>query len=145
MTGVNRFLILAEVDGGLERHHNIRKLLERLQLHQLPGLVLVGDLSITNVYLGISKHGGKYACYICEGPSTLKSGKLRTFGSLHAHYTAYTLAGSVPKTMQNYKNVINKCLVEGKPEELVGEQIPLPELHLLIGVVNHFYKVLGKV
>ena len=145
MTGVNRLLILAEVDEGLERHHNIRKLLERLQLHQLPGLVLVGDLSITNVYLGISKHGGKYVCYICEGPSTLKSGKLRTFGSLHAHYTAYTLAGSVPKTMQNYKNVINKCLVEGKPEELVGEQIPLPELHLLIGVVNHFYKVLGKV
>ena len=59
MTGVNRLLILAEVDGGLERHHNIRNCLEKLNLHQLPGLVLVGDLCITNVYLAISKHGGK--------------------------------------------------------------------------------------
>ena len=62
MTGVNRLLLLAEVDGGLERHHNVRLLLEKLNLHLLPGLDLVGDLCITNCYTGISKHGGKYAC-----------------------------------------------------------------------------------
>ena len=27
LTGVNRLLVLAEVDGGLERHHNLRKIL----------------------------------------------------------------------------------------------------------------------
>ena len=67
LTGVNRLLILAEVEGGQERHYNIRKLLEKLDIQNLPGLVLVGDLSITNIYLEISKHGGKFACYICEG------------------------------------------------------------------------------
>ena len=71
MTGVNRLLLLAEVDGGLECHHNVRLLLEKLKIHLLPGLDLVGDLCITNTYLGISKHGGKFACYVCEGASTL--------------------------------------------------------------------------
>ena len=36
MTGVNRLLLLAEVDGGLERHHNVQLLLEKLDLHLLP-------------------------------------------------------------------------------------------------------------
>ena len=86
MTGVNRLILLAEVEGGLERHHNIRLLLERLKIHLLPGLDLVGDLCVTNTYLGISKHGGKFACFVCEGPSTLESSELRTFDSLHAHF-----------------------------------------------------------
>ena len=94
LTGVNRLLLLAEVDGGLERHHNVRLLLERIQLDRLPGMVMVGDLCITNVYVGISKHGGKHACYVCEGESTLESGVLRTFGSLERHYLAYVAAGS---------------------------------------------------
>ena len=145
MTGVNRLLILAEVDGGLERHHNIRKILEKLKLHLLPGLVLVGDLCITNVYTGISKHGGKYACYVCEGECTLKCGKLRTFASLNSHYRNYEAAGANPKKMQKYKNVINECLLEAHPEEKVGDVLPLPELHLVIGVGTHFYKLLKKV
>ena len=33
ITGVNRLLLLAEVDGGLEGHHNVRLLLEKLNLH----------------------------------------------------------------------------------------------------------------
>ena len=120
-------------------------LLEKLELHLLPGLDLVGDLCITNTYTGISKHGGKYACYVCEGPSTLESGELRTFGSLHAHYQAYREAGSVPKKMSKFKNVINECLVEADPSELVGNVLPLPELHLLMGVGNHHHKLLLKV
>lgn len=145
MTGVNQLLLLAEVDGGLERHHNVRLLLERLNIHLLPGLDLVGDLCITNTYTGISKHGGKYACYVCEGPSTLVSGDLRTFGSLDTHYEAYRAAGSNPKKMSKFKNVINQCLVEADPTELVGNVLPLPELHLLMGVGNHHHKLLLKV
>ena len=145
MTGVNRLLLLAEVDGGLERHHNVRLLLEKLKIHLLPGLDLVGDLCITNTYLGISKHGGKFACYVCEGASTLESGELRTFGSLHDHFQAYRAAGSDPKKMKNFKNVVNECLVEADPSQLVGDVLPLPELHLLMGVGNHHYKLLLKI
>ena len=71
MTGSSRLIILAEVDGGQERYSNLRQLFDKLQLEEIPGVVLVGDLCVTNVYLGISKHGGKYACYVCEGPCTV--------------------------------------------------------------------------
>ena len=66
--GVNTPLILAEVEGGQERHHNILKLLEKLNIQNIQGLVLVGDLSIAIIYPGIRKQGGKFACYICGGP-----------------------------------------------------------------------------
>ena len=47
--------------------------------------------------------------------------------------------------MQEYKNVINECLIDGDASEEVGEKLPLPELHLLIGVVNHYRKLLLRV
>ena len=47
--------------------------------------------------------------------------------------------------MQKLKNVINPCLIKAKPEELVGEKLPLPELHLLMGVVNKGHQMLGQV
>ena len=47
--------------------------------------------------------------------------------------------------MQKFKNVINECLVHGEPEELVGDKLPLPELHLLIGIVNHYRKLILKI
>ena len=49
------------------------------------------------------------------------------------------------KDMQKFKNVINKCLIKAEPEQLVGEVLQLPELHLLIGVTNHYYKKLEVV
>ena len=42
--------------------------------------------------------------------------------------------------MQKLKNVLNKCLIKADPEQLVGEVLQLPELHLLIEVSNHYYK-----
>ena len=75
----------------------------------------------------------------------MESGTLRTFGSLTSHYEAYMAAGSNPKTMQTYKNVIRECLVKADPEQLVGDLLPLPELHLLIGTVNYLYKLLERV
>ena len=44
--------------------------------------------------------------------------------------------------MQKFKNVINECLIKADPQKLVGEEIQLPELHLLIGVTNHYYQKL---
>ena len=73
------------------------------------------------------------------------SGELRTFGSLDTHYEAFRAAGSNSKKMSKFKNVINQCLVEADPTELVGNVLPLPELHLLMGVGNHHHKILLKV
>ena len=145
LTGSNRLLVLAKVNGGQERYENVRLLLERLKLEKLPGLVLVGDLSIVNVYSGISGHGGKFACYVCEGESTLQPGTPRTFENLARRYEDYVAGGSNPKNMQLYKNVIHPCLVKGDPEQELGDVLPLPELHLLMGGGNWGYQLILKV
>ena len=93
LTGVNRLIILAEVEQVKETHHNLHHLLEKIHLEQLPGLVLLSDLSVTNAYLGLSSHGGKFACYVCEGVATTQSGKLRTFASLKENYEQYVKLG----------------------------------------------------
>ena len=46
--------------------------------------------------------------------------------------------------MQKFKNVINPCLVKGDSEQLVGEKLPLPQLHLHLGTCTHFYFLLLK-
>ena len=47
--------------------------------------------------------------------------------------------------MQRYKNVINPCLIRGELEQEVLELLPLPELHILMGVTNWGYKLVLKV
>ena len=95
------------VNGGQERYENIRLLLERLQLQRISGLVLVGDLSIVNVYIGISSHVRKYASYICEGESILEAGTTQTFRNLASQHEGYVVRGPDPKTMKLFKNVIH--------------------------------------
>ena len=67
----------------------------------------------------------------------MESGTLQTFGSSTSHYETYMAAGSNPKTMQTYKNVIRECLVKADPEKLVGDLLPLPELPLLVGTIHY--------
>ena len=116
-TGVDRLLPLAVVENCPERHHNLHKILSHLKLQDVNNLFIVGDLKIYNVMLGISSHGGKYACAFCLGTSTLDSGIDRTFGHLEDHYSSYRKAGVNKKRLQNFYITINECLIVVKREE----------------------------
>ena len=144
-TGVYKILPLAVVENCPERHHNLHKILSHLKLQDINNLFIVGDLKIYNVMLGISSHGGKYACAFCLGTSTLDSGIDRTFGHLEDHYSNYRKAGANPKEMQKFYNNINECLIVAKREERVLDKIMLPELHFMMGVVNHLFNLMVKV
>ena len=47
-----------------------------------------------------------------------------------------------PSQMKNYANVTKECLITAGASEEAIDVVPLPELHLLIGVVNHLLKLL---
>ena len=141
LSGVNRLLPLAVCPGIPERHHNLRQIMNHLKLHEIPGLKVIMDLCLLNAIIGVSSHGGKYACAFCDGPSTLESGILRTFGHLHQMYIMYVAAGADPARMKDFANVIQECLTVAGLKTLVIDVHPLPELHLLIGVVNHLVKL----
>ena len=142
-SGVNRSIILAYVEGVEENYENLRVLLELLQLDQL-GFVVAADLKLVNVYSGLSGHGGKFACYCCEGEMGLEAGPLRTVSSLIANSKAYKAAGSVPSTMQIYKNCVKPPLFPATEDGLVLHLVPLPELHLMMGATNKGLDVLKQ-
>ena len=115
--------------------------MEHLKLHRIPNITIVMDLCLLNTILCISSHGGKYACSFCSGPSTLKLGPLRTFGHLKEKYEQYQAAGAKLNKMKEFSNVFQPCLTVDDPGKLVMDVHPLPELHLLMGVVNHLIKL----
>ena len=142
LSGVNRLLPLAVCPNIPETHHNLRQIMEHLKLHKIKNMFIVMDLCLLNVVLGISSHGGRHSCAFCDGTSTLKSGNLRTFGHLSQKYQEYLAAGANPAHMKNFANVTQECLIAGHPSQKILDVIPLPELHLLMGVVNHLLKLI---
>ena len=69
---------------------------------------------------------------------------LRTFGNLSTWYEKYRVAAKNRK-MQEFKNVINESLLKGDSNSTILSVIPLPELHLLMGLVNWAVEFLYKV
>ena len=75
-----------------------------LKLQRVPNISLVMDLCLLNAIVGISSHGGKYACTFCDGTNVLDSGILCTFSHLKEKYKAYQAAGANPAKMSHYSN-----------------------------------------
>jgi hypothetical protein len=57
----------------------------------------------------------------------------------------YKDAGSDKKNMQHFRNVINESLLKCDSDATILSAIPLPELHLLMGLVNWAVELLYKV
>ena len=139
LTGVNRILLLAFVEDLQESWHNLRILLELVNLSSI-SYRLAADLKLINIVLGISSHSGKYACFICYGECHLSSGPLRTYQHLKDMYEKYEACCRPRGMMSRFYNVIKPCLVS--PENLatfIGDVIPPPPLHLHIGVANSIW------
>ena len=115
----------------------MRTVLELLGLDKIK-YRLAADLKLINVLLGISCHSGKFACFICYGTCELVCGPLRSFRHLAEMYSTYAAAGFPVKKMSQYFNVIKPCLIDPPNlDTLIGDHIPLPELHVgVIGVGN---------
>ena len=76
----------------------------------------------------------------------LKSGKARTFHSLTKHHTRYRNARYPRNQQSKFKNCIHPCLlVVPDPRVSVLSVIPPPQLHLLLGCVNHLFNMLKVV
>lgn len=141
--GVKRSIILALVEDVPEKNNNLKKVLDPLRLEEVD-YKLAFDLKAANAIFGLSAHSGKYACLYCDGECCLESGEKRTLGSIDRNFLAYTENGSNPATMKDFKNCISPRLVYlDEPEDTLLEHlVPPPELHIFIGIVTLFVKVL---
>ena len=84
--------MLAYAEGIQENYHNLTIICQILKLNKLKHVV-AADLKLLNILMGLSGHGGKYACIYCEGQIGLEAGKLCIFGSIIKHYQNYVAAG----------------------------------------------------
>ena len=123
-------------------YNNLRRILELLNLKDIRFKVC-GDLKIINIILGLSGHGGKYACAFCYGECNLVSGPIQTFRHLQEQLTMFQKAGCPQKKMQLYYNVVNTCLINVLDLDApISSIIAHPELHYLIGIVNWIFNLI---
>ena len=136
-SGVKRCFLIAIVEGISEANGNLWKLIEPLKLQDVKYYVAF-DLKCANSVFGISSHAGKYSCLFCEGSCTLEPGNKRTLRSLDNNYNNFVANGKKKLKMSEFKNVINPRLLykEEDPDTLLEELVPVPELHVLMGVVS---------
>ena len=76
-SGVNRSIVLAYCEDLEENYSNCRILMELLRVDELDS-VIAADYKLLNILLGLSSHGGKFACIYCEASKGLEVGITRT-------------------------------------------------------------------
>lgn len=87
-------------------------------------------------------HASFFPCTWCFSSKDQlnECGEYRTLGDCVSNSSAFKENGSKKKDAKNYKSSIHSPIVTGDDDTLVLDIISLPELHLLLGVVNHMYK-----
>ena len=104
-SGVNRSIVLAYCEDLEENYSNCRTIMELLRVDELDS-VIAADYKLLNILLGLSGHGGKFACIYCEAPKGLEVGIIRTFSGITEQAQAYKGAGANQKNMMKFKNVL---------------------------------------
>ena len=142
-SGVKRSIVLAYCEDLEENYQNCPTILKLLRFNELDS-VIAADFKLLNVLLGLSGHGGKHACIYCEVPKGLEVGVIRTFSGLIKCAEAYKQAGSKPKNMKDFKNVIDLPLIKVEMDQTILEAVPPPELHCMMGAMNHMLELRRK-
>ena len=108
---------------------------------------IASDLKLLNILLGLMSHSSLHPCCWCDTDKyhLNEKGNQRTIGSLNNMYRNFRDANVDTNKAKDFGNVVNPTLVKGDDETPVIHVIPPPELHLMLGPVNHIYDELSKV
>lgn len=142
--GVKGLLILAIVPNISENHANVSAIFEELNI-PFNNVFLCSDLKLANLICGIGSHSSTYPCCYCESSPKehWKIAPLRTFGrirELAAEKDAADTEGINSADSRLFKSVLHDPMIGCSNNTTVLQKVPPPELHLLMGTVNHIYK-----
>ena len=135
-SSVKKLIILAAVPNVPENYSNVKLILNELNMEALE-FTYSADVKMLMTLVGKSAGKPKFGCPFCSActPYT-ENGNLYTMQDIVNLHNAYTEAGSKAKTQQLYQNFTNHPLITSLPDKLIIEMLAVPELHLLLGVVN---------
>ena len=143
-TGVKKIFIVCIVEDLKESYSNISKILSLLKTKEIHHLT-VCDLKVANILCGIQGHASKHPCCFCEVTSERlhQEDHPRTLGSLRKSFEAFKISDK-PVAAQ-FLNSIHEPLLSGPDETEILDLLVPPELHILLGVVNHLYQGMKKI
>ena len=102
-------------------------------------------MKVYNLLLGLQNHASSYPCPYCKSPKNWKSGSaLRTFGRIREKARQFHSSEATKKEAKYFFNCVKAPLLHFSDETLVLAKICIPELHLLLGVVNRIFDQLSK-
>ena len=136
-SGVKKLFLAAVVPGVPENHHNQKVLLNALGMEGIEWSMTV-DLKMAICLTGKASGQPTFGCPFCDmgKPYTAETYNLLTLSDLTKNNEDYVAAGSPVKDQAKYQNCVNPHLLAGEPHFLVLGIINVPELHLIIGIVD---------
>lgn len=143
--GVKQLLILAVTPNCDEDYSVLRDLLHFLNLKPDTFQFCV-DLKVANKCIGIMSHSARHPCPFCHWVkgSVFGSPILRTFERITSLHNAWVAAGSNSEDLKHFFNCVQLPLrIFGSGPVIFA--IPLPPLHIKLGIVNKLYTEARKV
>ena len=143
-TGVKKIFIVAIVEGISESFFNISQILSLLNTKKVHHLI-VCDLKVANILCGLQGHASKHPCCFCEVTKERldQDAAPRTLGSIRRNFEALRTSGK--SSAAEFQNCVNEPILSGSDETEVLDVLAPPELHLLLGVVNHLFQGMKRI
>ena len=145
-SGVKRLLLAGIAPTSNENYNIVQAFLRNIKDLQIPmcDSVFVGDLKILNVCAGIQSHSCQHPCVFCLWPANAPPGgqyELRTFEGCSSDRRRWLQeTGGDRKQLSKYNNCEHEPMDMFPLVGVIMHHVPIPELHLLLGVVNRLYK-----
>ena len=150
-TGVKKIFIVSIAPETPEFFFNLEKLWIAAGMNSLSwhygSCTIASDLKLLNIILGLMSHSSLHPCCWCESDKyhLHEKGVQRTLGSLNQLYRDFRDSFVSNDKAKHFGNVTHPPLIQGDDATPVIHVIPPPELHLMLGPVNHLYNELSKV
>ena len=146
--GVKRLMLAAVFPEAGESYQLINEITTSLNIKLSERVRLCSDLKLVNIVLGIQSHQCRHPCPMCEWVSgeDIHEFPLRKFEKLASDYENFVTLGKEKEgDVKNFFNCLRPaCSMFPQTGEVISV-VSIPELHILIGIVNKLYKELKKV
>ena len=144
LSGVKRAIVLALVPEIKEDSNNFKILFDLIQLNEIH-FKIVSDYKAMLITLGLQNSVSTWPCPYCfikfkdlaEEHTELQT---RTFGQLADDYKKFCQELKCNHKLAKLSHsTVNACLIAEDPATEVLEKYILPELHSILGVMNHLF------
>ena len=97
------------------------------------------DLKLLRILVGKSGGNAKFGCPFCSASFPYhKKSQLYCLNDLLELHNKYVESGANPKKQQDFQNCVKISLIAAESDQIILGLLAVPELHLLIGVVDKF-------